>query len=196
MTKLNRPFWPVAHLAARWGVFLPEIFESALGNDLQLSLVIGPTAGDAGQVWRGIVGGDAAELWRLALREGTSEPVVKCSRIYADCMWRLLPEPIAIGLEAVVVTDAERQRFEDRHDLLQRGCTRPGPELKYRWVEMLQWLAVHLHDEGVPGSQQELIAACSQWFVDRSEDGEHPSDKSIRNYVSPVWKGLRREDCE
>jgi len=196
MTKLARPFWPVSHLAARWGIFLPEILEAALANDLHLSIVIGPTPGDSGNVWRGIVGADSAELWRLALRAGTSETLVKCTRIYTDDSWRLLPEPVVVGLEAVVVTDSERQRFEDRHEILQRGCTRPGPELKYRWVEMLQWLAVHLHDEGVPTSQQELIAACANWFVARSEDGEHPSDKSIRNYISPVWKGLRKDGSQ
>lgn len=195
MSGLRKAFWPITHAAARWGVFVPELFEAALSNDLGLSIIISPVPGADGEVFRGIVGGDAAELWRLAPRAGAGRPTVEASRIYADGFWRLLPQPVLVTLADVVIADEERQSFEDRHELIKQ-TTRPGPDFKYRWVELLQWLAIDLHENGVPATQAELLDRCRDWLIENSPDGEHPTDRSIRTYVAPVWRGLKREADE
>lgn len=189
----SRPFWPVKELASRWGVFVPEIIETALARELQLAALIGPTRGNGGEVFRGVVGVDPAELWRLAPRTGSTLSTAGVSRIWADGLWRELPAPVEIGLDAVIVEDRERARFEDAHDLFQSGSNRPGPDFKYRWIEMLQWLAVHLHEEGLPATQKELLDRCQDWLIENSPDGELPTERSIRTYVAPIWKALRKE---
>lgn len=192
-----RVFMTLTEAAARWGCSPSDIVEWSADNALRISVGIPPVqCGDV--LASGFVQVHAADILPMFRRCGTGPRRTHIRRLKtedAEPDWLFVTSPCeGIEIEAadLIILMPEMGRFEDHHDIFRRGAGGgAGPDMKYTWVEMLQWLAVRLHDKGVPESIQALVDDCRQWFIDQSPDGEHPSDRSVRRYVQPIWKGLR-----
>ena len=194
-----RVFWTLTEVAARWGCSLADIAAWSAAGSIEIRTGVCPVYCGT-QVVAGLVQVHAADIFPMFRRDGSGPRSCRVRRLRPEGQgdWLYITEPVeGVVVEApdLVIMDGERQRFEDEHEIFGRASNRPGPDFKYGWVQLLQWLAVHLHEHGVPETQKELLDQCRDWLIANSPDGEHPTDRSIRSYITPVWKGLRREDA-
>jgi hypothetical protein len=70
----------------------------------------------------------------------------------------------------------------------------PGVTSPYDWEGMNVALIQRIHNQGLPATQGELVAELQDWFADRSDGKKMPDSRSIRRRITPIWKGLQRED--
>ena len=169
-----RSFWSLARLAARWEMPVDRLGEMAAAGQLKVGVM--PIDGsEFVQVPAGAV---------MALTRETDPPAA------------LVVGNRRLALGDLVVRGQDMAAAEDAMEILRRSPINSGPDPKYGWTSLLAWLVVHVHENGVPESQQALLDACRDWFEAQSPTGEAPTDRSIRRYVGPVWKQLRAPDRE
>lgn len=195
-----RVYYSLTEAAARWGCATQDLAAWSLAGDLTISTAIPPVTCGEDQV-SGLVEVAVADVFPMFRRDQTSPDMARIRRVRPHgrqgTEWLHITEPVdgaPVAAADLVITTREAQRFEDAHEIFRRPPPSAGPDFKYGWVAMLQWLAIRLYDRGVPEAQQELLDEVRQWFIDRSPDGEHPTDRSIRRYVSPIWRQLRKEE--
>ena len=200
MAPPPRVFYTLIEAAARWGCSIPDIVAHATARQLALCTAI-PLVSSNNELVDGLVQLHSSEFFPLIRRNGGGPRSIQVRRIRLldaePSDWKRITEPghgIQVDIDDLVIMASEAHRFEETHEIFRRAHAGTGPEPRYGWVELLQWLAVRLHEEGVPATFQELIDEARQWFIDRSEDGNHPGERSIRRYLTPVWKQLKRGD--
>ena len=200
MAPPPRVFYTLIEAAIRWGCGIPDIVAYATARQLALCTAIPPVSSNIDLI-DGLVQLHSSEFFPLIRRNGSGPRSIQVRRVRlldaGPSDWKRITDPahgIQVDIEDLVIMASEAHRFEEAHEIFRRPHAGSGPEPRYGWVELLQWLAVRLHDEGVPATFQELIDEARQWFIDRSEDGNHPGERSIRRYLTPVWKQLKLRD--
>lgn len=63
-----------------------------------------------------------------------------------------------------------------------------GRPPKWDWEACWLQICVSIHDEGLPDTQAELVRKLQSWFLEST--GEEPSDSSIRERTTKVFKAL------
>lgn len=196
-----RVYFTITEAAARWGSTYADIAAWSVAGELAIATAIPPvTCGE--EVIAGLVQISAADIFPMFRRCGSGPGTAPVRRVRPldrpDAEWLFITEPeggLLVSFADLVITAREAQRFEEAHDIFRRPPAGPGPDPRYSWHEMLQWLVIRIHERGVPETQKELLDDCRQWFIDRSSDGEHPTERSLRRYISPIWRELRKEDA-
>jgi hypothetical protein len=111
--------------------------------------------------------------------------------------WVLLtehPAGIKVTLADLLIKAEDVHRFETDCDLLRRPASHIGSTARYDWDGMYISLIRRVHEHGVPETQAEWVGEVQQWFVEKSESGEVPDERTIRRRLTPIWKALR-ESC-
>ena len=195
-----RVYFTLTEAAARWDCLPGDIAAWAMAGDIAISTGIPPVrCGDT--VVSGLVQIDASDAFPMFRRCGTGPRRAPVRRIrpHDTTDWLVVcdpPQGVEIDAADMVIMAREFARFEETHEILRRPLNYGGSDPKWGWTEMLQWLVVHIHEAGVPASQQELLEACRDWFEAQSPTGDAPADRSIRRYIAPIWKQLRAQQTE
>lgn len=173
----TRSFHSLNDVAARWSAMPIDVVGWATEDLLALSAALPPTKTAASRVLAGIVeiaGSDVIPLFRLDARlESISIRRIRAQR---ETKWQWIVEPpegVIITAPEVLVTRAEIERFEQRHDLFSAPTPREigqqdrppeagraassGAPPRYDWNAFTGAVALGVHDEGKPTSQSELI---------------------------------------
>ncbi|MCQ0091317.1 hypothetical protein [Roseovarius sp. M141] len=101
---------------------------------------------------------------------------------------------IEVTLADLLIMAEEVRRFERDCDLLRRPASHIGSTARYDWDGMYISLIRRVHEFGVPETQAEWVGEVQEWFVQKSESGEVPDERTIRRRLTPIWKSLR-ETC-
>lgn len=195
-----RVFWTLTEAAARWDCTPGDIAAWSMAGEIAISTGIPPVRSND-TIVTGLVQIDPTDAFPMFRRCGTGPRSARVRRIRPQGAtdWMVVcdpPEGIEIASADLVIMAKEFARFEEAHEIVRRPVAHGGGDPKWGWTEMLQWLVVWIHGNGVPASQQELLDACRDWFEEQSPTGDAPTERSIRRYVGPVWKRLRAEANE
>jgi hypothetical protein len=98
---------------------------------------------------------------------------------------------VPIVAEDLVISAAEVARFEEDNELVRWSHAGTGPAAKYDWDAFHPAVIVHLHEHGLPKTQNEFVGLMQDWFVRHSETGEALDQSTIRKRISPIWRSLR-----
>ena len=93
----------------------------------------------------------------------------------------------------MLILAEEVHAFEEENEMVRRVPGGPGATTPYDWEGMMVALIHRIHEQGLPGTQAELVAEMQDWFADQSDGRKIPDSRSIRRRVTPVWKKLRGE---
>ncbi len=99
---------------------------------------------------------------------------------------------IRIGLSDLIVTRAERDRFEAAHGLNgnkpMRSGPRPGPGAPPRHDWDGFWIAVcrQIHDNGWPATQAAMVRTLMDWL--ETNAGRAPDESTVRKKIARLWR--------
>jgi len=213
----RKHFFTLADISKRWGVSVRDLGCYALEDALVLSAVINGADAEVGAYVEG-PDGEALRVpegrRRLAgaydLFGSNVWPVFKGERAMIR---RLRPkerdayidieapaEGVEIGLADLVMTRAERDRFEAEHGLAAPSASmrsadaaglngRPGAPPRYDWNGF--WIAVcrRIRDGGWPETQAALVRDLMDWFSATTET--FPDESTVRKKLSHLWRTSR-----
>jgi hypothetical protein len=195
MSLPPRAFFSLTEAAARWGCTPADIAGWALAGRLEIVTGIPPVQCGSETI-AGVVAVPASDILPV-FRQCHPRPSrwkVRRIREIGKTDWRLITAPkkgVPIVAEDLVISAAEVARFEDDHELVRRSHAGTGPAAKYDWDAFHLAVIVHLHEHGLPETQNEFVGLMQDWFVRHSETGEAPDQSTIRKRISPIWRSLR-----
>jgi hypothetical protein len=139
------------------------------------------------------------ELLPLFRRCGTgpSEGIMRRIQPLNRQDWLLITDPVGgimVAVADMLILAGEVHAFEEENDMVRRVASGPGVTSPYDWEGMNVALIQRIHNQGLPATQGELVAEMQDWFADRSDGKKMPDSRSIRRRITPIWKGLQRED--
>jgi len=194
----GRIFWTLTETAARWNCHPADVVAWATEGHLRLSAVL-PLIACGDRILDGWLEIAAADVMPLFRRWGPGPRWVPIRRVRAADTpdWLFVTDPAeGIPLEAadVVILADELDRFERDHEVFRRPHAGRGPETRYDWEGALAHLVVRVFLDGLPASQNALVAELADWFAQRSHTGDHPDERTIRRRITPIWRKLRGEE--
>jgi hypothetical protein len=119
---------------------------------------------------------------------------LKQVRVLGEDDWQIITKPakgISVTLADLMILAEEVRHFEDECDLLRRPAAHIGSTPNYDWDGMYLTLIRRVHEQGVPPTQAEWVGEVQEWFVNQSETGKVPDERTIRRRITPIWKALR-----
>ena len=205
-----RPFHVLNDVAVRWSAMPIDIVGWAMGGLLAVSAALPPIRTASSRVLSDVLeiaGSDVIPLFRP---DGARLESVAIRRIRSqgEMDWQWIAEPpegITISAPEVLVTRAEIEGFERRHDLCggpvpremkqvdrpeHRRVASPGAPPRYDWNAFAGAVARRVHDEGMPASQGELIRDMLDWFG--TTFGAVPDESTVRRRVQALWPVLTK----
>lgn len=196
MAVLQRVFFTITEVAARWGCAPADIAGWAHQGQLEIITGIGPVQCGPDTV-AGMVTISVADILPMFRRSGSGPREMSVRRIRRpeETEWLLITEPaegITIAKEDLLITADEVTRFETEHRIF--GSAYAGGKEKYDWDSFWRAVVIRVHAKGVPETLKEFVDELEGWFMTRSPTGECPSDSVIRKRLSPLWRALRQED--
>lgn len=192
----KRAYYTVNELAARWGCTNADIAGWAAAGNFDILTGIPPV-----HCTDEIIGGEVIirpfDILPMFRRCGTGPQTARVRRIRKKDVqaWALITVPrkgVKVSIADLLVTGNHVYKFEEKNNLLGRIRGGTGSVSPYDWVGMLQALTLHVHEEGVPASQGELVAAMQDWFVEHGDAEDLPDERSIRRRITPVWRALQK----
>jgi hypothetical protein len=194
----GRIFWTITETAARWGCTPADVVAWATEGQLRLSAAV-PFIRCGGQMLNGWVEIAATDVLPMFRRMDRGPRSVRIRRVRASGSpeWLCITDPAKghrIEAADVVILAAELDRFEREHEVLRRTHAGRGPEPRYDWEAALAYLVVRTFAHGLPATQNALVAELADWFAQRSENGDHPDERTIRRRITPIWRQLRGEE--
>ena len=193
-----RVYFTLHEASARWGCSIADI--AGWADEGRFRILTGITAVRCGDE---IVGGKVVlspmELLPLFRRCGTgpSEGIMRRIQPLNRQDWLLITDPaggIMVAVADMLILAGEVHAFEEENDMVRRVASGPGVTSPYDWEGMNVALIQRIHNQGLPATQGELVAEMQDWFADRSDGKKMPDSRSIRRRITPIWKGLQRED--
>ena len=212
---LRKPCYGVAELCQRWGVSELDMAHFALLEEFTLSAMVTNLPVEEGRIeeiddgyWVDIpenhrrVSGTldliAENAWKC-LTEGWVD--VHAFKVPQEGRY-ICVRPLAdeegyhrITKERLVLRREELQRFEASQAApgqnvveVVRTSVR-GALPQYDWDAFWVEAAASLHNDGLPGSQAEMIRRMEGWFAAR---GQFPEKTTIRRKVSQLWRRLHQ----
>lgn len=193
-----KAFFTLAETAARWGCLKSDIAGWAAAGHFQILAGISPVRCGA-NIHCGMVEICAADLMPMFRNDGSGPeefPVLRIRSIdKPDGQWEIITDPasgVPVSKKDLRLRAADVERFEDEHDLLQRGRGRGGKD-RYDWDGMYVAVCKRIHESGLPETQAEFVAEMQEWFMRRLPTGDAPDERTIRRRLTPVWRELRGE---
>jgi len=192
----KRAYYAVNELAARWGCTNADIAGWAMSGDFDILTGIPPV-----HCHDDIIGGEVIirpfDILPMFRRCGTGPQTARVRRVrHRDTQeWTLITMPkkgVTVSIADLLVVGKQVHRFEEKNNLLGRISGGTGSISPYDWEGMLQGLALYIHEQGVPASQAELVAAMQDWFVEHGDAADIPDERSIRRRITPVWRALKK----
>lgn len=193
-----RVYFTLHEASARWGCSIADI--AGWADEGRFRILTGIAAIRCGDE---IVGGKVVlspmELLPLFRRCGTgpSEGIMRRIQPLNRQDWLLITDPVGgimVAVADMLILAGEVHAFEEENDMVRRVASGPGVTSPYDWEGMNVALIQRIHNQGLPATQGELVAEMQDWFADRSDGKKMPDSRSIRRRITPIWKGLQRED--
>jgi hypothetical protein len=194
-----RVFFTLHEASARWGCNIADIAGWAHTGRFQIQTGIPPVrCGE--EIMAGMVVLSPMELLPLFRRCGTgpSEGVMRRIQHLGHQDWLLITDPaggIPVAIADMMILAEEVHAFEEDNEIVRRSPSGPGATSPYDWDGMMVALMLRIHDDGLPTTQAELIAEMQEWFADQTDGKKMPDSRSIRRWITPIWRALRREDA-
>lgn len=188
----------IAEVAARWDATPARLAEWALGDALNLSIVV-PTVEVSGTTdpIGNLAEAPGGDLWPL-FRSVSPPPFVLVRRLRSpgSPAWGRIVDPkegLTVTIADVHVTAAEVDRFE-------RGVNPPasahvtwrskgGRPPTREWEALYGWAARRVHDQGLPASQAELVREALDWLGAQGDD-VLPDESTVRRKLAGFWRAL------
>ncbi|MBD9529152.1 hypothetical protein [Paracoccus sp. PAR01] len=192
-----RTHYTLHEVTARWGCNIADI--AGWADSGRFRIVTGITLVQCGtEIVAGKVVLSPMELLPLFRRCGTgpTEGSVRRIQLPGRSDWLQITDPaggVTVAIADMLVLAEEVHAFEDENDMVRRVTSGPGATTPYDWEGMNVALIRRIHDDGLPGTQAELVAEMQDWFADQSDGERIPDSRTIRRRITPVWKALRRE---
>ena len=193
-----RVYFTLHEASARWGCSIADI--AGWADEGRFRILTGIAAIRCGDE---IVGGKVVlspmELLPLFRRCGTgpSEGIMRRIQPLNRQDWLLITDPVGgimVAVADMLILAGEVHAFEEENDMVRRVASGPGVTSPYDWEGMNVALIQRIHNQGLPATQGELVAEMQDWFADQSDGKKMPDSRSIRRRITPIWKGLQRED--
>lgn len=193
-----RVYFTLYEAAARWDCTLADIAGWASVGQFDIVTAIAPVTHGLHLV-AGFVAVAVTDILQMFRRCGTgpTSSLLKRVRPVGQDEWIVFADPadrIEVTLADLLIMAEEVQRFEADCDLLRRPASHIGSTARYDWDGMYISLIRRVHENGVPETQAEWVGEVQEWFVNKSETGEVPDERTIRRRLTPIWKALR-ESC-
>ncbi|QYX56813.1 hypothetical protein K1T73_17575 [Roseovarius sp. SCSIO 43702] len=193
-----RVYFTLHEAAARWDCTLADIAGWASVGLFDIVTAIAPVTSGS-QIVAGYVVVSVTDILQMFRRCGTGP--TKCFlrrvRLKNHEDWIMIADPaerIEVTLADLLIMAEEVRRFETECDLLRRPASHIGSTARYDWDGMYISLIRRVHEYGIPETQAEWVGEVQEWFVEKSESGEVPDERTIRRRLTPIWKALR-ETC-
>jgi len=210
----RKQIFTLAEISRRWGVTVHDLGCYAIEDALVLSTVVNGVDAEVGQHVQGADGESfrashgrrrlagvhhlfGFDVWPVF--KGANAVILRFRPEDADTYIEIEEpaEGIEIGLADLVVTRAERDRFEAEHGLngaaaatpaaLRAGPRAgPGAPVRHDWDGF--WIAVckHIHDNGWPETQAALVRNLMDWLSTNSDAA--PDESTVKKKVSRLWR--------
>jgi hypothetical protein len=193
-----RVYFTLHEAAARWDCNLADIAGWASVGRFDIVTAIAPLASGS-QIVSGYVVVYVTDILHMFRRCGTgpTKSFLRRVRPRDNDDWIMIAdkaEHIKVTLADLLIMAEDVHRFEADFDLLRRPASHIGSTARYDWDGMYISLIRRVHEHGVPETQAEWVGEVQQWFVEKSESGEVPDERTIRRRLTPIWKALR-ESC-
>ncbi|ATX64565.1 hypothetical protein [Roseinatronobacter bogoriensis] len=197
MTLPQREYFTIEEVAVRWECTIADIAGLAVKGKIDIVTGIPPVrVGD--EIMAGEVVIAPFDILPVFRRCCTAPKTIRLGRMrppdHPD--WRLVTAPedgVEVYIADLLLAGAQVYRFEDQNTILRRLVAAGGSSSPYDWEGMLQALALHLHEHGVPASQSALVAEMQEWFVLNSNGDDVPDERSIRRRITPLWQELKKK---
>jgi hypothetical protein len=190
-----RVYFTLHEASVRWECSLADIAGWASVGRFDIVTAIAPVMSGSQKV-TGFVAVAVTDILQMFRRCGTGPTTCRLWRVrplgQEECV--SLPEHstgIEVTLADLLIMAEEVRRFEADCDLLRRPASHIGSTARYDWDEMYISLIRRVHEHGVPETQAEWVGEVQEWFVEKSESGEVPDERTIRRRLTPIWKALR-----
>lgn len=197
MVLAFRNAFTIAEVAARWDATPARLAQWALGDALNLSIVV-PTVEVSGtsDPIGNLAEAPGGELWPL-FRSGSPPPSVLVRRLRApgSTAWGRIVDPkegLAVTIADVHVTAAEVDRFERGVASASSGVawrSKGGRPPTRDWDALYGWAARRVHDQGLPASQAELVREALDWLGSQGDDAL-PDESTVRRKLAGFWRAL------
>lgn len=192
----KREFYTVHEVAARWGYTIADVAGWSAAGHFDILTGI-PPAMCGEKVVAGEVIISAFDILPMFRRCGTGPQTAWLRRVRtkAETEWQLITDPVAgveVSVADLLISGQHVHRFEEKNELFRRVSGSTGSVSPYDWEGMLQALALHIHERGIPASQGELVAEMQEWFVEHSDGNDVPDERSIRRRITPIWRELTK----
>ena len=192
----KREFYTVHEVAARWGYTIADVAGWSAAGHFDILTGI-PPAMCGEKVVAGEVIISAFDILPMFRRCGTGPQTAWLRRVRTkgETDWQLITDPVAgveVSVADLLISGQHVHRFEEKNELFRRVSGSTGSVSPYDWEGMLQALALHIHDRGIPASQGELVAEMQEWFVEHSDGNDVPDERSIRRRITPIWRELTK----
>lgn len=217
MPVLNKPFYELDEVCARFGLEERDLHAFVLSGDLTLSATVAGLrvihgsvewidVGDCVRVPDGrqhIIGtidllrDDAWTILRDGTKEITSLKAEKDRYIDIDAGW---VGTYTVWRSDLVICRAELQRFAGEYlensaeqERSESGPVRRGAPQKYDWDRFWVEVCRRVFEDGVPATQGEFVRLMLDWF---GETGASvPDHSTVKKKLSPLWRQIApRED--
>ena len=193
-----RVYFTLHEAAARWDCTLADIAGWASVGRFNIVTAIAPVITGSETV-SGYVVVSVTDILQMFRRCGTgpTRSVLRRVRRKDQENWIMIADPaerFEVTLADLLIMAEDVRRFETDCDLLRRPASHIGSTTRYDWDGMYISLIRRVHEYGVPETQAEWVGEVQEWFVEKSESGEVPDERTIRRRLTPIWKALR-ETC-
>lgn len=212
---VRKPCYALAEVCERWGVSELDVANFVAANELTLAVVVAGLGVEKGSIedvderdWFHIPEercqlSGAADLHQYqawaALMNGSetiSSFKAEPGRYISIDARGEEPGTIVVSRERLVVTHAERLRFEAAQDEIAAPTDGPvralttvaaarGAPTKYDWDEFQCELTVTVQIEGFPESQAVLVRRMLDWFAARNQ---YPDPSTVKKKVALLWR--------
>lgn len=195
MSLPPRVYFTLHEAAARWDCTLADIAGWASVGRFDIVTAIAPIANGL-QVVAGFIAVSVTDILPMFRRCGTGPTTSRLWRVrpIGQTDWVMLPERPTwseVTLADLLIMAEDVHRFEEDCDLLRRPASHIGSTSRYDWDGMYISLIRRVHENGVPETQAEWVGEVQEWFVEKSDTGEVPDERTIRRRLTPIWKALR-----
>lgn len=194
MTLPPKAFYALPEAAARWGCTPADIAGWSAAGRLEIVTGLAPVRCGSQQL-AGFVAVPATDILPVFRRCGTGpgEWPVRRIREVGAAEWLLITDPeegVPVAAADLVIRASEVARFEEECGIMRRPHG-TGPTPRYDWDGFYLAVIKHLHEQGLPESQNEFVGMMQEWFIRRSESGDAPDESTIRRRINPIWRALR-----
>ena len=212
MGKLRKPFYHLDELLTRWDMTEWDVTAFVLSDELTLSATIAGLRILFGRIdsdnlhdyfripegSRFVIG--TVELaredaWRV-LRDGswTITSVKAPPDCFADIDDDSIDNKHLIHRDDLVICRAEIERFETAQKIAAEPDTptRRGAPSRFDWDGFWIEICRVIHEDGVPGTQSELVGRMVEWFDNHGQAS--PDESTIKKKIKPLWQKLRRAE--